>query len=306
MGDDNGGIRLAWRRDLRETLGGAHTELEPGSLADLAAAPGLREAYLRFGTVFPEEQLQLQALYGESQRAFEARTRQALEVTVRRVLLNVLGDQRLGAAEPDRHLAAYLEQEILRIRVRVEQDRELAVNRGLNLGFLLGMGLLVVLLVVPLLVGERLLGLCDVSLGCTDRWSLLGALVCGGAGAFGAVFSVLTRLRNKGDQLTRRPANGSREAVAPAQGARAARRGGVHRVLIGWMLAIAVYLLLSSGLVTVIEVPAGIADICSAQDHAASAGTAFWGFWGAVGFLAGFNERWAYGLVGRGGTARKA
>jgi len=36
-----------------------------------------------------------------------------------------------------------------------------------------------------------------------------------------------------------------------------------------------------------------------------SAGTAFWGFWGAVGFLAGFNERWAYGLVGRGATSRK-
>ncbi|MCX5603119.1 hypothetical protein OG418_42895 [Streptomyces phaeochromogenes] len=34
-------------------------------------------------------------------------------------------------------------------------------------------------------------------------------------------------------------------------------------------------------------------------------GTAFWGFWGAIGFLAGFNERWAYGLVGRGATSRK-
>ncbi|MFI8276640.1 hypothetical protein ACIGBH_17350 [Streptomyces sp. NPDC085929] len=31
-----------------------------------------------------------------------------------------------------------------------------------------------------------------------------------------------------------------------------------------------------------------------------------WFFWGSVGFLAGLNERWAYGLVRRGGEPRPA
>ncbi|MEU9957592.1 hypothetical protein [Streptomyces sp. NPDC050982] len=300
MGDKNGGSRRDWRKRVWETIEGADTDLDPQGLTDLVE-PELRDAYVQFGRSFPEEQLHLQSLYGEAQRAFEEKTRQSLRTTVQRVLRNVLRDQRLGDREPDEHLDAYLEREILRIRVRLDQDGELAVNRGLNSGFVLGM----VLLIVPLLVGEKLLGLCDVSLKCTDRWSLLGALVCGGAGAFGAVLSVLTRLRNSGDQLMRRPANGSKEAVPPGQQARAMRRGGVHRVFLGWLLAIAVYLLLGSGLVTVIEIPASITDVCAAEGRADSAGTAFWGFWGAIGFLAGFNERWAYGLAGRGATSRK-
>ncbi|WP_405542022.1 hypothetical protein OG478_08315 [Streptomyces phaeochromogenes] len=300
MGDKNGGSRQDWRERVWETIEGAGTDLDPQGLMDLVE-PELRDEYVQFGRSFPEEQLHLQSLYGEAQRAFEEKTRQSLRTTVQAVLRNVLRDQRLAGPEPDKYLAAYLEREILRIRVRLDQDGELAVNRGLNSGFALGM----VLLIVPLLVGEKLLGLCDVSLKCTDRWSLLGALVCGGAGAFGAVLSVLTRLRNSGDQLMRRPANGSREAVPPGQQARVMRRGGVHRVFLGWLLAIAVYLLLGSGLVTVIEIPAGITDVCAPDGRADSAGTAFWGFWGAIGFLAGFNERWAYGLVGRGATSRK-
>ncbi|MFD3924724.1 hypothetical protein [Streptomyces sp. NPDC058614] len=281
-----------------ETVEGASTDLKPQGLRDLAGSE-LEEEYAQFGIAFPERQLELQLLYGDSQRAFEAKTRESLKCTVQQVLNNVLHDQRLGDSGPDKHLADYLEREILRIRVRIDQDGQLAVNRGLNAGFVAG----VFLLFVPLLAGEKLLGLCDVALNCTDRWSLLGASVCGGAGAFGAVLSVLTRLRNS-DDLTRRPANGGKATVAPGQLSRSMRRGGVHRIFLGWLLAIAAYLLLSTGLVTAIEIPAAAADVCSSDSTAN--GTLFWGFWGAVGFLAGFNERWAYGLVGREVTTRQA
>lgn len=296
MGDNGEGHRSRWQK-VCETVEGATTDLRPQGLMDLVGSE-FQDAYRQFGVAFPEQQLELQLLYGDSQRAFEEKTRESLKTTVHHVLSNVLRDQRLGDPQPDKHLAAYLEREILRIRVRIDQDGELAVNRGLNIGFVAG----VFLLFVPLLAGEKLLGLCDVSLNCTDRWGLLGAFVCGGAGAFGAVLSVLTRLRNN-DDVTRRPANGGKAAVAPGQLSRSMRRGGVHRIFLGWLLAIAVYLLLSTGLVAAIEIPAAAADVCSAESTAN--GTLFWGFWGAVGFLAGFNERWAYGLVGREVTTRQ-
>lgn len=298
MGDNGEVHRSRWQK-VCETVEGATTDLKPQGLMDLVGSE-FHDAYRQFGVAYPEQQLELQLLYGDSQRAFEEKTRESLKTTLHHVLSNVLRDQRLGDPQPDKYLAAYLEREILRIRVRIDQDGELAVNRGLNIGFIAG----VFLLFVPLVAGEKLLGLCDVSLNCTDRWSLLGAFVCGGAGAFGAVLSVLTRLRNSGDGLTRRPANGGRAVVVPGQRSRSMRRGGVHRIFLGWLLAIAVYLLLNSGLVAAIEIPAAAADVCSSDST--ESGTVFWGFWGAVGFLAGFNERWAYGLVGREVSTRQS
>lgn len=212
MGDNGEVHRSRWQK-VCETVEGATTDLKPQGLMDLVGSE-FHDAYRQFGVAYPEQQLELQLLYGDSQRAFEEKTRESLKTTLHHVLSNVLRDQRLGDPQPDKYLAAYLEREILRIRVRIDQDGELAVNRGLNIGFIAG----VFLLFVPLVAGEKLLGLCDVSLNCTDRWSLLGAFVCGGAGAFGAVLSVLTRLRNSGDGLTRRPANGGERLSCPASG----------------------------------------------------------------------------------------
>ncbi|MGQ4387691.1 hypothetical protein [Streptomyces sp. SAS_270] len=294
MKDNGGGHRTRWPA-LRETVEGARTEQQPKGLKDLVE-PGFDGAYMQFGDAFPQHQLELQILYGDAQRAFEERTRQSLRITVQSVLRNVLGDQRLGDSPPNAHLANYLDREIDRIKVRLNQDGELAVSRGLNFG--LGLG--VVLLLVPLLTGEKLLGALGIALNCSDRWSLTGALVCGGVGAFGAVLSVLVRLRNSGDQLIRRPANGHREVAVPGQVSRSLRRGGVYRVFVGWFLAVATYFLLSAGFVTVVDIPATPADICPAHAGPATAGngTTFWGFWCAVGFVAGFNERWVYGLLG--------
>jgi len=294
---DNGGLSRTRRQALREAVLGARTDTKADGLANLVE-PGCEKAYQRFGSLYPRHQVQLQLLHGESQRAFEAQTRQSLRITVGCVLSNVLRDPRLKSKEPDRHLADYLSKEISGLRARIDQDCALAVSRGINVGLGLGTFISVVLLTVPLMVGAAgLLDLLRVDVGCTDRWSLMGAFVCGGVGAFGAVLSVLVRLRNTGGELSRRRTNGDRGAVAPGQVARGMRHEGVYRVFVGWILAVAVYFLLSAGFVKLFAMPATTVEICSG--HTEGQGTAFWGFWCAVGFLAGFNERWAFGLLDR-------
>ncbi|PWI13825.1 hypothetical protein DI272_06425 [Streptomyces sp. Act143] len=302
---DNGGNRHPWWRGTRESVDRADSELRPEGLMDVVAA-GLDRAYVQFGDLYPEQQLQLQLLYGASQSAFEQRTRVSARATVRRVLGNALSDPRLGDAKPNEHLSEYLDEEIADLRGRLAQDSATAVSRGLNIGLGLGSAASLVLLALPLLGGVGLLGALGITLNCTNRWSLLGAFVCGGVGAFGAVLSVLVRLRGSADQLARRQTNGREGVAVPGQMARSMRHEGLYRVFVGWVLALAVYFLLSGGMVPVFEVPATAADICPAPGHpgAPVKGTEFWGFWCAVGFVAGFNERWAFGILGRDAARR--
>ncbi|MGW7378167.1 hypothetical protein [Streptomyces sp. NPDC054794] len=300
---NNGGRHRPWWRRLRDAVLGARTDAKADGLANLVD-PGREAAYERFIAAYPAQHLYLQLIHGEAQRAFEHETRQSLRITVGCVLGNVLHDPRLAAGECDRHLKDYLTKEVAGLRARIEEDRALAVSRGLNIGLGLGALISVVLLTTPLAVGAAgLLDLLRVDVGCSDRWSLMGAFVCAGVGAFGAVLSVLVRLRRQGETLARRRTNGDRGAVAPGQLARAMRHEGVYRVFVGWILALAVYFLLSSGIVQVIETPTTTTGICTARQD--GAGTAFWGFWCAVGFLAGFNERWAFGLLDRSRPDRR-
>ncbi|MEV0174226.1 hypothetical protein AB0I00_24290 [Streptomyces sp. NPDC050803] len=290
---------------MRESIEGADTELKPEGLMHLVPA-GLGELYVKFGDLYPEQQLDLQLLYGASQRAFERNTRVAARVSVQRVLGNTLTDRRLDTAKPNDDLLKYLDAEIADLRARLVQDSATAVSRGLNVGLALGSAASLVLLAVPLLWGVGLLQALGVTLNCTNRWHLLGAFVCGGVGAFGAVLSVLVRLRGNAEQLTKRQNNGREGLIVPGQMARSMRHEGVYRVFVGWILALAVYFLLSGGLVPVFEVPATASQICpSAGDPGSPAkGTDFWGFWCAIGFVAGFNERWAFGILGREATRR--
>ncbi|MFE0513861.1 hypothetical protein [Streptomyces sp. NPDC058964] len=300
---NNGGCHRSWWRRLRDAVLGARTDTKADGLANLVE-PGRETAYERFLTAYPVQHMNLQLIHGEGQRAFEYETRQSLRITVGCVLANVLCDPRLAAEEGDRHLRDYLNKEIAGLRARIEQDCALAVSRGINVGLSLGALIGVVLLSAPLVVGAvGLLDVLRVDIGCGDRWSLMGAFVCGGVGAFGAVLSVLVRLRRSGESLARRRTNGDRGTVAPGQLARGMRHEGVYRVFVGWILALAVYFLLDADIVRVIEPPATTGDICIA--HQDGAGTAFWGFWCAVGFLAGFNERWAFGLLDRSRPDRR-
>ncbi|KUL41897.1 hypothetical protein [Streptomyces regalis] len=302
---DNGGRRHLWWRGLRESVQGADTELWPEGLREVVPA-GFDGTYVKFGDLYPEQQLQLQLLLGASQRAFERRTRVAARVAVVRVLGNALSDPRLADAKPNEHLTACLDQEIRDLKGRLAQDSATAVSRGLNIGLAVGSAASLALLAVPLLWGVDLLGALGVTLNCTNRWSMLGAFVCGGVGAFGAVLSVLVRLRGSVDQLTRRLTDGREDVVVPGQMARSMRHEGVYRVFVGWILALAVYFLLSGGIVPVFESPATAAEICPATGSPGSAakGTEFWGFWCAIGFVAGFNERWAFGILSRDSTRR--
>ncbi len=301
----NGGGRSTWWQGLRESVEGADTELWPQGLRDVVP-PGFDRAYVQFGDLYPEQQLRLQLLYGASQRAFERKTRTSARVTVVRVLGNALSDPRLGDQKPNEHLTEYLDQEIADLRGRLAQDSSMAVSRGLNIGLATGSAAGLLLLAVPVLWGVGLLDALGVTLNCTNRWSLMGAFVCGGVGAFGAVLSVLVRLRGSADQLARRQTDGREGVVVPGQMARSMRHEGVYRVFVGWILALAVYFLLSGGIVPVFRLPATTAEICPSPGTAGSAakGTEFWGFWCAIGFVAGFNERWAFGILGRDATRR--
>ncbi|MFC8242724.1 hypothetical protein [Streptomyces chartreusis] len=112
---------------------------------------GFEAAYVQCGDLYPDQQLQLQLLYGASQRAFERRTRVSARVTVVRVLGNALSDPRLGDAKPNEHLTEYLDQEIADLRGRLAQDSATAVGRGLNIGLAMGSVAGLSLLVGPLL-----------------------------------------------------------------------------------------------------------------------------------------------------------
>jgi hypothetical protein len=299
MKDNGGEHRTRWAR-VCEAVEGAPTERRPRSLAD-GVDPELAQDLAQFRKVYPKQQLELQYLYGAAQRAFEPRTRESLQITLDCLLRTVLRDPRLYDSPGDADLADYLAQEIEGVWARLCQDEAVAVVRGLNFGLTLGAFLSVLLLGVPLLAGVQLLGMTGTTLNCSDRWSLLGAFVCGGVGAFGAVLSVLLRVRGSEEPL-RRKGSSHKVAIAPAQVSRSLRHEGVYRVFVGWILALAVYFLLSTGWVTVISMPSTTGELCTAGADAAAKGTAFWGFWCAVGFLAGFNERWAFGILNRQGT----
>ncbi|MEW2567926.1 hypothetical protein [Streptomyces sp. NPDC047070] len=274
---------------------GAPTVEKPELLSEADSVS--RGDYEKLGRAFPKQQLELQRLYGVSQRAFERETRISLMATVVYTLRSALASPQLDDAAARPSMAAYLDKEIAGIRARVRQDRAVAVSRGLNVGLSSGLLISLLLLGLPLMAGAwGWLADVGITLSCSDRWTLMGVFLSGGAGAFGAVFSVLARLRNSGDELTRRKTNGHSAAVVPGQMSRSMRHEGVYRVVIGWVLGIAVFLLLSAEFVQVIEIPVATADICGGGE---GANTSFWVFWCAIGFLSGFNERWAFGLLNR-------
>ncbi|MFD0305890.1 hypothetical protein [Streptomyces sp. NPDC127119] len=274
---------------------GAPTVEKPELLSEADSVS--RGDYEKLGRAFPKQQLELQRLYGVSQRAFERETRISLMATVVYTLRSALASPQLDDASARSSMAAYLDKEIAGIRARVRQDRAVAVSRGLNVGLSSGLLISLLLLGLPLMAGAwGWLADVGITLSCSDRWTLMGVFLSGGAGAFGAVFSVLARLRNSGDELTRRKTNGHSAAVVPGQMSRSMRHEGVYRVVIGWVLGIAVFLLLSAEFVQVIEIPVATADICGGGE---GTNTSFWVFWCAIGFLSGFNERWAFGLLNR-------
>lgn len=273
-------------RDAREWLGGA----ADGEIRALEEVPGIDPERLReLWCAEPELMLRLDHLHTAAQRAFERRTRDAVTEELLRAL-------RAVARGAD---VARLEAAVARAGTRLEADTAIAGARGLNTGLTCGIVVSPVVLVVVFALGEWVPRLFGVDLGCQERLALAQALVCFAGGAMGAVFSVIIRLREPRRLVLEGP-GGADRATDPVQLSRALRQEGWYRVVVGWFLATALYLLVGGGILSVLTPPAAPAGLCgpgplSADGHGALAKA--WFFWGALGFLAGLGERWARGLL---------
>lgn len=279
-------------RDVREWFGGA----ADGEIRALEEVPGIDPERLReLWCAEPELMLRLDGLHTAAQRAFEGRTRTAVTEDLLRALRAVARGADVARLETAVELAG----------ARLEDDTATAGARGLNIGLTCGVVVSPVVLVVVFALGQWVPWLFGFGLGCQERLALVHALVCFAGGAMGAAFSVIIRLRDP-RQLIRGGAGGGDRGAAPAadpvQLSRALRLEGWYRVVVGWFLATALFLLVSGGILTVLTPPADPAVLCapgplSAAGHDSLVKT--WFFWGALGFLAGLNERWARGLLRR-------
>jgi hypothetical protein len=142
-------------------------------------------------------------------------------------------------------------------------------GRGLVYGVFLSPVLLVVIAVVALVVdilytGRRFIDISDDNVVKVLQF----VLVCIGGGAAGATVSALLRLRSEHINYLS-----------------AATRAALLRIMLGWLFAAALFFLMKGGIVTLFNEPGDP--------------TIKWFFWGAVGFLAGFNERWVPDLATR-------
>lgn len=273
-------------REAREWFDGA----ADGEIRALEEVPGIDPERLReLWCAEPELMLRLDRLHTAAQRAFERRTRAAVTGELVRAL-------RAVAQGAD---VARLETAVTLAGTRLEADTATAGARGLNTGLTCGIVVSPVILVVVFALGAWVPRIFGVELGCQGRLALAGALVCFAGGAMGAVFSVIVRLRDP-RQLIRDSPGGAAPDVDPVQLSRALRQEGWYRVVVGWFLATALYLLVAGGILTVLTPPASTAELCgpgplSAEGHGDLVRT--WFFWAAIGFLAGLNERWARGLL---------
>ncbi|WP_329315832.1 hypothetical protein OG723_36915 [Streptomyces sp. NBC_01278] len=280
---------------------GPRTMAEALGLAE--EAPGLQ----RLRDVEPQQLARVERLHAAAQRAFERRTGdavcRALEAAVR------AGIRETAAAPAGRPGTDGLKAEADAAAQRLAADAALAGGRGLNTGLAFGILLSPVVLVLALLGGQFLPRLFHGGIACPEELVLMDSLVCFAGGAMGAVFSVIIRLRDAYQLIQPAPGRAAPADVPadPVQLARMMRQEGWYRVVVGWFLATSLFLLINGGILTLLTPPAVPDDACGPGPLSAAGHQALikaWFFWGSVGFLAGLNERWAYGLVRRGGEPR--
>ncbi|MFF4101959.1 hypothetical protein [Streptomyces sp. NPDC001903] len=308
------------RRDrteaIRAWLFGAAGPVGPRTMAEALGlaeeAPGLQ----RLREAEPLRLARIERLHAAAQRAFEERTGtavcRALEAAVRAGIRETAAGPAGRPPTPGGGTGAdRLGAEADAAAQRLAADAALAGGRGLNTGLAFGIVLSPVVLVLTLLAGRFLPPLFHGPIGCPEELVLMDSLVCFAGGAMGAVFSVIIRLRDA-YQLIRPAPGGSEPADVPAdpvQLARMMRQEGWYRVVVGWFLASSLFLLINGGILTLLTPPAAPGDMCGPAPLSVAGHQALikaWFFWGSVGFLAGLNERWAYGLVRRGGDPRPA
>ncbi|MEU9175895.1 hypothetical protein AB0C90_03360 [Streptomyces sp. NPDC048550] len=287
----------------------------PGEPRTMAEALGLAEeapGLQRLRDAEPRQLARIERLHTAAQRAFEQRTGESVARALEAAVRAGIRESAAGpAGRPPGTGTDRLQAEADAAAQRLAADAALAGGRGLNTGLAFGIVLSPVVLVLALLVGRYLPPLFHGAIGCPEELILMDSLVCFAGGAMGAVFSVIIRLRDAYQLI--RPAPGpSAPADIPAdpvQLARMMRQEGWYRVVVGWFLASSLFLLINGGILTLLTPPAAPEDMCGTLPLSVAGHQALikaWFFWGSVGFLAGLNERWAYGLVRRGGEPRPA
>jgi hypothetical protein len=205
------------------------------------------------------------------------------------------GDERTPGEQSLAADAAYLTALAQRAEItatfverRASESAARRYARGLLTGVLSSIVLLALVGVVAAAVIRAFTGLSTGtgrSLDNAEYWALRDALVCIGGGAAGAVVSALLRLRG----------------VTHLNYETMTMRAAFFRIVLGWFFAAALLFLIKGGLVDIFKDPTSEL-VAQGSGDAAPAGvntTTSWFFWGAVGFLAGFNERWIPDLVTR-------
>ncbi|MGH2392480.1 MAG: hypothetical protein ACRDGH_03155 [Candidatus Limnocylindria bacterium] len=170
---------------------------------------------------------------------------------------------------------------------RAEKGARRAYAHGLvggaavSLVLLIAVGLLVIVIVgvIGLTVGDGW-----AHLDRAGYWALRDVLACAAGGVTGAALSVLLRL-SQIERLDYHTVD---------------RRAAKYRLALGWLFAAALVMVIKGGLITPLPDPS--AQLIDGGDSSTSAQVASFFWWGAVGMLAGFNERWARNLLTRGPT----
>lgn len=156
---------------------------------------------------------------------------------------------------------------------REEETARRQYSRDLLLGACASLAALIVIALGAFLVLNLWLGR---AIPAEQLDAVRDVLVAVGGGAAGACVSVLLRMHKVGVLTI--------EAVSGG--------AALYRIVLGWFFAAALVFLLKSGLLSqIVVIPDPNLD--------ANARVTSWFFWGAVGFLAGFNERWATNLITR-------
>ncbi|HEU5025449.1 MAG TPA: hypothetical protein VFV01_11075 [Spirillospora sp.] len=182
-------------------------------------------------------------------------------------------------------LSTMLKKNIKNVHNFIAERQERVARRSYIWGLYSGAALSALLLFLVGWVGVPAVGrlvVSDDSLSTGAFLAFRDALVCVAGGAVGAVISMLIRLRKVGriDPMT------------------ATRAAAAQRIYLGWLFAIALFFLIKGGIVSVFADPTQ--DITServpAGQVAAVTIKSFF-FWGGLGILAGFNERWVPAMI---------
>lgn len=120
--------------------------------------------------------------------------------------------------------------------------------------------------------------------------ALRDTLVAIAGGAAGAAVSVLLRLKGIPDLKV--------ETVRAST--------AIVRILLGWFFALAFLALVKSGIAADLFRDPSAALLNDPSSYTPAAVVSSWFFWAAVGFLAGFNERWATTIIARDPAAKPA